>query len=148
MAGKFLTKIMDLAGLENDYDEIEESEEKEKEQPQIIESVATAKKQNKVLNIHNNVSAKIVIFKPTSYEEAVNISDNLKNRKIVVVNTTEMDPKLAQRLLDFMGGASYVLGGELQEIEKSIFILTPSNVEVTSDLKSELAGKGMFNWNK
>lgn len=150
MAGKLLNKIMDLAGLENDYEEIEEMEEKERErdQSQNFENVTTTKKQNKVLNIHNNISAKIVIIKPTSYEEAVNISDNLKNRKIVVVNTTGMDGKLAQRLLDFMGGSSYALGGDIQEIDKGIYILSPSNVEVTSDLKSELAGKGLFNWNK
>lgn len=149
MANKFFNKIMDLTGLNNEYDELEEVGEEYEEEEEVQESV-TNKKQNKVLNIHNNISAKIVIFKPTTYEEAVSISDNLKSRKIVVVNTTEMDAKVAQRLLDFMGGASYALGGELQEIEKYIFLLTPSNVEVTSDLKRELAGagRGMFSWNK
>ena len=45
-----------------------------------------------------------------------------------------------------MGGASYALGGNLEEIEKGIYILSPSSVEVSSDLKNELSGKGIFGW--
>ena len=47
-----------------------------------------------------------------------------------------------------MGGASYSLGGELQEIEKGVFILSPSNVEVTNELKNELTSRGLFSWTK
>jgi cell division inhibitor SepF len=89
-----------------------------------------------------------MIIKPTVFEEVTDICDDLKNRKIVVVNTTSMDPKVAQRLLDFMGGASYALGGELQEVEKGVYILSPSNVEVTNELKNELSSRGLFNWTK
>jgi cell division inhibitor SepF len=108
------------------------------------------KKQNssKVVNIHTASSAKVVIIKPTDYDEAVNIADSLKNRKIVVVNTTVLDSKVAQRLLDFISGASYALGAELQQIEKGVYILSPSNVEVTNDLKNELSSRGILNWNK
>lgn len=108
----------------------------------------TGKKQGKVVNIHTASSAKVVIIKPTVFEEASDICDDLKNRKIVVVNTTSLEARVAQRLLDFMGGACYALNGELQEVEKGVYIVSPSNVEVSSELKNELSSKGLFSWNK
>lgn len=151
MAGKVFNKMMGLLGLEDEYDDIEEVDEEmelEEEKTEVNPPITSNKKQNKVVNIHTATSAKVVISKPTIFEDATDICDDLKNRKIVVVNTTGLDAKTAQRLLDFMGGASYALGGELQEIEKGVYILSPSNVEVTSELKNELSTKGLFGWSK
>ena len=100
------------------------------------------------MNIHNSASPKVMVVKPSSYEEAKEIADALKNRKIVVVNTTVLEAKVAQRLVDFISGASCVLGAHLQEIEQRVYLLSPSNVEVTSELKSEISNKAIFSWNK
>jgi len=153
MAGKFLNKVMGFLGLEDNPEEEETFEENEtrKAEERDIENepaFSSSKKQSRVVNIHTAASAKVVIIKPNDYDEAANICDNLKNRKIVVVNTTSLESKTAQRLLDFIGGASYVLGGELQEVEKGVYILSPSNVEVTSDLKNELSSRGILSWTK
>ncbi|NLZ47336.1 MAG: cell division protein SepF [Clostridiales bacterium] len=151
MAGKVFNKMMGLLGLEDEYEDIEELEEEmelEEEKAEVNPPMTASKKQNKVVNIHTATSAKVVISKPTIFEDATDICDDLKNRKIVVVNTTGLEPKTAQRLLDFMGGASYALGGELQEVEKGVYILSPSNVEVTSELKNELTNRGLFGWSK
>ncbi len=48
----------------------------------------------------------------------------IKNRKIVVINTTSLELRTAQRLIDFVGGACYALCGELQEVEKGVFSIT------------------------
>ncbi|MBC2580646.1 cell division protein SepF [Clostridium sp. DJ247] len=153
MAGKVLTKMMEFLGLEDDLDEdIEETEAKKdtNESNEVEPVISSSKRQNKVVNLHTHttISAKVKIVKPTTYEEAADICDELKNRKIVVINTTGLETKIAQRLLDFMGGASYALGGDLEEIEKGVYILSPANVEVSNDLKSELTGKGIFSWSK
>lgn len=151
MAGKGLNKLMGFLGLEDEYDDMDELENEEElieDEAEVNPPVASGKKQNKVVNIHTAASAKVVIIKPTIFEDATDICDDLKNRKIIVVNTTGLDPKIAQRLLDFMGGASYALNGELQEIEKGVYILSPSNVEVSSELKNELSSKGLFGWSK
>ena len=76
------------------------------------------------------------------------ICDALKNRRIVLVNTTILEFKIAQRLLDFISGSCYALGGEVQQIEKGVYLLSPSNVEVTNELKNELSTKALFNWSK
>jgi cell division inhibitor SepF len=151
MAGKVINKMMGFLGLEDDIsEELEDSIQSEEIEnggdPEIEPSFS--KKNNRVVSIHTTISAKVRIVKPASYEEAADIIDELKNRKIILVNTTELDLKVAQRLLDFMGGASYALSGDLQEIEKGVYILSPSNVEVNNELKNELSSKGLFNWNK
>lgn len=152
MAGKMLSKVMGFLGLEENSEEEafdENQNTKSEEMDMETEPMFTSsKKQSRVVNIHTSASAKVVIIKPSDYDEAANICDNLKSRKIVVVNTTSLESKIAQRLLDFIGGASYVLGGELQEVEKGIYILSPSNVEVSNDLKNELSSKGILSWTK
>lgn len=153
MCAKMINKMMGFLGLEEDLD-IEENQEQEDEKEIIDDEVEKMfinnKKQNtnKVVNIHTAASAKVVIIKPNDYDEAANICDNLKNRKIIVVNTTSLEPKIAQRLLDFIGGACYALNGELQQVEKGVYILSPSNVEVTNELKNELSSKGILSWSK
>ncbi|NEZ46366.1 DUF552 domain-containing protein [Clostridium niameyense] len=153
MSGKLLNKMAGILGLEDDLDEeLEEvDDELEEMNQQEVEPIisSSSKRNGKVVSIHTAVSAKIKIIKPTSYEEAADICDELKNRKIIIVNTSGLETKIAQRLLDFMGGASYALNGNLEEVEKSVYILAPSNVEVTNELKSQLiSSKGIFNWNK
>lgn len=154
MCAKMINKMMGFLGLDEDVD-LDERDEKEDnlEDDNIseVEPIFNSSKKagnSKVVNIHTAASAKVVIIKPNDYDEAANICDNLKNRKIVVVNTTALEAKIAQRLLDFIGGACYALSGELQQVEKGVFILSPSNVEVSNDLKSELTSKGILNWTK
>ncbi|MFL0251593.1 cell division protein SepF [Clostridium neuense] len=154
MAIKVLNKVMGIIGLnDEEYDEEESELEdnksvEEEEAYDYDNSLIQNKKSSKVVNIHTANSIKVSIVKPNDYDEATQICDDLKNRKIVVVNVSELEPKIAQRLLDFMGGASYVLNGELQEVEKGVYLLSPSNVEVSKDLKNELSTKGIFNWSK
>ncbi|MBE6047525.1 MAG: DUF552 domain-containing protein [Clostridium sp.] len=133
----------------DEYEEYEDVENQEEEQVVGIEPVIQANKKNgKVVNIHTAVSPKVTVVKPLAYEEATEISDALKSRRIVVVNTTALENRIAQRLLDFISGSCYALGGELQEIERGVYLLAPSNVEVSNELKSELGSKAMFNWSK
>ncbi|MGY0375194.1 cell division protein SepF [Clostridium sp. JNZ J1-5] len=153
MAGKIVNKVMDFLGLEEEVDEIEEMENEnvEQEHPEIdniISSTNPKKQKGKVVSIHTAASAKILIVKPIDYDEVIEICDNLKNRKIIVINMTNLESKTAQRLLDFMAGASYALEGSLEEVEKGVYIISPSNVEISNELKNELSSKGLLNWTR
>ncbi|MGN2369470.1 cell division protein SepF [Clostridium cagae] len=149
-----LTKMKSFLGLGDDeydeYDDFDENYEdsEDEDAEEMIEPVITNKKNSKVVNIHTSPTTKVTITKPVDYEEATEICDALKNRRIVLVNTTLLELKIAQRLLDFISGSCYALGGELQQIEKGVYILSPSNVEVTNELKNELSSKALFNWSK
>lgn len=148
-------KVKSMLGFEDydDYDDYEEDEEyeNEEEESDSVEPVITNKKvqnNSKVVNIHTSTSVKVTITKPADYEEAMEICDALKNRRIVLVNTTLLEIKIAQRLLDFISGSCYALGGEVQQVEKGVYLLSPSNVEVTNELKNEISTKALFNWSK
>lgn len=149
---KGLGKIMGFDEEEYEDDELEENKEEDeledKEDIEIEPFMANMKKQNKIVNIHTASTAKVVISKPMSYDEGTAIVDNLKNRRIVIVNITGVEQKVGHKILDFLIGAIYALEGGLQQVEKGVFILTPSNVEVTSELKTELTNKGIFSWSK
>lgn len=146
-----LSKVKSLLGFE-DYEEYDDYEDEEYAKEIVDEDdgepVITNKKNSKVVNIHTSSATKVTITKPVDYEEATEICEALKNRRIVLVNTTVLELKIAQRLLDFISGSCYALGGELQQIEKGVYLLSPSNVEVTNELKNELSSKALFNWSK
>lgn len=154
MSNNVVEKMKSFLGFGEEYDEEfeneefenEEVEEKEEVEPVITNTSAKGSKNNKVVNIHTSASAKVTITKPTVYDEAQDICDAVKSRRIVLINTTALDIRTAQRLLDFVSGCCYALGGEFQEIEKGVYILSPSNVEVTNELKTELNSKVLFNW--
>ncbi|HSN58141.1 MAG TPA: cell division protein SepF [Clostridiaceae bacterium] len=150
MAGKVLNKMMGFLGLDDDFedDDHEDQDIQDNRNSEAEQKVSNFKKKPNVVSIHTTISAKVKIVKPTDYEEAADICDDVKNRNIVVINTTALEQRTAQRLLDFLGGSSYALGGTLEEIDKGVFLISPSNVEVSSDLKTELSTKGLFTWNK
>lgn len=151
--GKIMSSLKNMMGFEDEdlYDDYEEeTEETEKqEEPKESYSIINRRKemreQNKVVSIHGG-NQKVNIIKPSTFDEAPQICDSLKENKIVVVNTTGLEPKTAQRLLDFIAGATYALGGDLQEVEHGIYVLSPSMVEVTRELKEDTTAKGFLNW--
>jgi cell division inhibitor SepF len=142
---KGISKMMGFDDEEDDEELLENREENYDEGEDEIEiEPFVSKKQNKIVNIHTASSSKVVISKPSNYDEGKIIVDNLKSRRIVIVNLNGVEPKEGQRILDFLIGAIYALEGGLQPVEKGVFILTPSNIEVSNELKNELTNKGIF----
>lgn len=142
-------------GSEDEYNEYEDEDEGyeeevgEEDEDETSDLMMTAKnkKSNKIVKIHTSTAVKVTITKPENYEEAQNICEALKDRRIVLVNMSALnrETKEAQRLLDFMSGACYALDGELEKIEKGVYLLAPANVEITNELKKELDNKAIFN---
>lgn len=151
-----LTKVKSILGLgeydeyDEEYDDFDEEVMEDEHSSDVIEPVIQSKRSGsgKVVNIHTSSSSKVIISKPLQYDDATEICEALKNRKIVVINTSSLENRIAQRLLDFVSGSCYALGGELCEIEKGVYLLSPSNVEVTNELRNEISSKALFNWNK
>lgn len=147
MFGKFKEIIGMADDYEDDFDELDDVEEEGIEE-EAVEPILTKSKGNKVVNIHSASSPKVMVTKPAGYDDAREIAESIKARKIVLVNATGLETKTAQRLVDFISGSCYVLGASLQEIEHRVYLLSPSNVEVTNELKNELSSKALFNWTK
>lgn len=82
----------------------------------------------------------VCVIKPTSVEDAREITDTLLENRTVLLNMEGLDLDLAQRIIDFTSGSTYAIDGNLQKISHYIFILTPKNVDVSGDFQEILSG--------
>ncbi|MGY4689748.1 cell division protein SepF [Salibacterium sp. K-3] len=83
-------------------------------------------------------SSKVILMEPREYEEAQEIADHVKNRKSVIINLQRVDAQQARRIVDFLSGTVYAVGGEIQKIGSSNFLCTPDNVDVSGDISEIL----------
>lgn len=84
---------------------------------------------------------KMILLEPRAFSESQQIADHLKKRNTVVVNMKRVTPDQAKRIVDFLSGTVYALGGDLQKIGGGIFLCTPKDVNVEGCI-SEDDGKG------
>lgn len=73
---------------------------------------------------------KMILVEPRAYSESQQIADYLKNRNTVVVNLKRVTSDQAKRLIDFLTGTIYAIGGDLQKLGNGIYLCTPNNVNV------------------
>ncbi|OLP19671.1 cell division protein SepF [Leptolyngbya sp. 'hensonii'] len=79
-----------------------------------------------------NGISEVVVLEPRSFEEMPQAIQALRERKSVVLNLNIMDPDQAQRAVDFVAGGTYAIDGHQERIGESIFLFTPSCVQVTT----------------
>ena len=106
-----LSKLKKMIVDEIDDEEVEDSEKSE----DMVNSVGTGK---------------MILLEPRAYSESQQIADHLKKKNTVVVNMKRVTPDQAKRIVDFLSGTVYALGGDLQKIGAGIFLCTPKNVDV------------------
>jgi len=86
-------------------------------------------------------STKLVLLEPRAFSEAQQIADQLKSRNTVVVNLKRVTSDQAKRIVDFLSGTIYAIGGSLQKIGGGIFLCTPNNVKVNGKITDDSEGK-------
>lgn len=151
---KFLN-IMKLSEEDDDYDGYDDYYD-EPEKPkkasrmsrdrEMVED-APAKKTSKVSAMGGRNSRKIMgngmevcVIKPTSVEDAREITETLLNNRTVVLNLEGLDVDIAQRIIDFTSGSTFAINGNLQKISHYIFIVTPASVDISGDFQELLGG--------
>jgi cell division inhibitor SepF len=80
---------------------------------------------------------KMVLVEPRAYSESQQIADQLKGRNAVVVNLKRVTSDQAKRIVDFLSGTVYAIGGDLQKIGGGIFLCTPKNVDVQGKITED-----------
>lgn len=86
----------------------------------------------------NNVSMEVCVIKPTSVDDAREITETLLSGRTVILNLEGLDLEVAQRIIDFTSGATFAISGNLQKISNYIFLVTPTNVDISGDLQDLL----------
>lgn len=76
----------------------------------------------------------VVNVKPTSVEDGRRITDLLLENKVVFLDLEGIDMNMAQRIIDFVSGASYAIDGTLQPMSRYTFVIAPPAVNVSGDI--------------
>ena len=79
----------------------------------------------------------MILLEPRAYSESQQIADHLKNKNTVVVNMKRVTADQAKRIVDFLSGTVYAIGGDLQKIGTGIFLCTPRNVSVEGSITED-----------
>ena len=87
---------------------------------------------------------KVHALAPTGFNDAKEIGDRLRGSQPVIVNLQGVDRDLARRLIDFASGLTYGLSGSMEKVADAVFLLTPSNVEVSPEEKRRLQERGLY----
>ena len=160
MSGALMNKVWDLFGMdraeeEEDYEneDVYGYEDEEDEEQEGRGLFGRKNKDNKVVNMPqqqtNSNAIKMVISQPTSFEQSDEICSFLKERKSVIVNLEYVNKDVARRIVDFISGGVYALDGYIQKVSNSIFLVAPSNYEITNEMaREEMKNKLSVSWLK
>ncbi|MCA1053435.1 cell division protein SepF [Rossellomorea aquimaris] len=123
---------------EYDYEEDEKFEDEFEEKKSMKTQSISQPKQNVVSLQSVQKSSKVILVEPRVYAEAQEIADHLKNRRSVLVNLQRIQHDQAKRIVDFLSGTVYAIGGDIQRVGMDIFLCTPDNVEVSGNISEFL----------
>jgi cell division inhibitor SepF len=133
-------KIKNFVGLnqELDYEEEfgwgdfkQEAEEFEEPEETHQESLFRTRKQNLKVVSHPNASAhELMVVEPKTFDDSLEIVNNLIARKSIVLNLHLLDAEQSQRVVDFIAGATHAVSGHQQRVGEGVFLFTPNNINI------------------
>lgn len=80
----------------------------------------------------------VCAIKPTSIEDAREITETLLSDRTVILNVEGLDIGIAQRIIDFTAGSCFAINGNLQKISSYIFVISPPSVDLSGDFQNIL----------
>ena len=133
--------FLDVYYDHKDEEIIEEELEPVKQSPK-----AQPAQKNNIVSLQSvQKSSKMVLVEPRVYAEAQDIADQLKNRRAVVVNLQRIEKDQAKRIVDFLSGTVYAIGGDIQKVGTDIFLCTPDNIEISGNISQMMQDQDFEN---
>lgn len=115
---------------------------KKPERKEAMTEKRTNSSQSNVVSMSGNMdfaqSSKMCLFEPRVFSDTQDIADELKNRRTTLVNLQRIDKVSAKRIIDFLSGTVYAIGGDIRRVGTDIFLCTPDNVEVAGSITEQL----------
>jgi cell division inhibitor SepF len=135
-----MNRFLNYLGLQEEQDQ-EQDQERERlstvEDQEFETPAFDSRKQsgkNNIVSLHSQKNVKVVLTEPRTYDEAPEIADQLKSRRSVIVNLQRVRRDQAIRIVDFLSGTVYALGGHISKLGPDIFLCTPDSVEVSGTI--------------
>ena len=151
MSGAIMNKIWGAFGIdtENNEDEEDVELEGENEEEEEKESNKIWGRKSKVVSMPQPQQIRMVISQPTTFDQAEDICDLLKEKQSVIVNLEYVNKDIARRIIDVVSGAVHALDGHIQKVSNSIFLIAPYNYEITNEMaREEIKNKLSVSWLK
>lgn len=141
-------KFMEIMGLSDEVEEesVEEQEEADEEPSEKNRRSLAGRNKVVPLTAPAKDALRVVLVEPVGFDDCQIISDHLRAKRSVIINLEALDLGTARRIIDFVGGAAYALGGSMQKAGGSIFVVVPSHVEITGDLLNISQPKEVIPW--
>jgi cell division inhibitor SepF len=112
--------------------------------PREEPSGMSAPRPSVVRTIGPTTAARVHVVEPQGFNDAQEVGDRLKANQPVILNLQGLPRELQRRLIDFSSGLAYAVAGNMQRVANQVFLLTPSNVEVSQEEKDRLQARGLF----
>jgi cell division inhibitor SepF len=87
-------------------------------------------------------SSKPHVVGPSSFNDAQEVADKFKVNVPVILNLQGVDRDLSRRIIDFASGLCYGLSGQMERVANQVYLLTPSDVEVSAEERRRLQERG------
>jgi len=110
-----------------------------------IISSKSSRKVSLLGSVKGEVKSRVFVAEPKEFEEIQIIADNFKDDIPIVINLQKVDQDLGKRVIDFCSGLTYALEGNIKKVAEKVFLITPYNVEVSSEEKELLEEEGFYN---
>lgn len=107
---------------------------------------STSFRENTNVIDHPSISpqSEVTVIEPRAFDEALDIVEQLRCRKSVVLNLQYLDQEDSQRVVDFLAGATHALEGHQQRVGQGVFIFAPSNFVLNAESNEARALKDAF----
>lgn len=79
-----------------------------------------------------------------SFDDARRAADGLKEGQQQIVNLEQTPVDMAERITDFLNGATYALEGSVEKIGEQVYLFTPNSVTIDVEDKPATATRTSF----
>ncbi len=122
----------------SDGEEYEEETIQQEDTVMPGSSSAASPNSSKIYTYNASTTLRLVVNRPKKYADAAEIADLYKNKTTVILMLNNTNKDTATRIIDFLGGVSYITGGEIKRIGETTYVLAPYNVDISGDLIDEI----------
>lgn len=105
---------------------------------------AEAPRKTGVISGGNTTALEMKIIKPEKYDEVFGIAEHLLERRTVVLNLEGVGKEDSRRILDFLSGTTFAIGGQMSRAANFTYIISPKNVDVSADVEGSRPQKEFF----
>lgn len=151
---------VDIYDESHDFDDLFKPEEQEvfpqspikkhsyKNDKEIIFNEFKEFKNKEISNIMQHPTltpqSEVVVIEPRSFDEALDIVEELRCRRSVLLNLQYLDTEQSQRVVDFLSGATHALDGHQQRVGQGVFIFAPNNFTINTESNETRALRDAF----